>query len=73
MLNLSEVSEFKKYLKEANETILHFHDTCGGQSFSLSATSPETISMINDYLSQKGFTAIYSADMMSFRVTGNQK
>ena len=68
MMSLYEVSEFKKYLFEANETILHLHDTCGGQSFSLSATSNETVHLINDYLSQKGFTAIYSADQMSFRL-----
>lgn len=68
MMNLYEVSDFKKYLMETNETVLHFHDTCGGQSFSLSSTSPETISMINDYLSQKGYSAIYSNDMMSFRL-----
>jgi hypothetical protein len=68
MMNLSEVSEFKKYLMEANETVLHFHDTCGGQSFSLSKTSPETISSIQEYLSPKGYTAIFASDNMSFRL-----
>lgn len=68
MMNLYEVSEFKKHLMETNETILHFHDTCGGQSFSLSSTSPETVTIINNYLSQKGYTPIYAHDEMSFRL-----
>ncbi len=67
-MNLYEVSEFKKYLLETNETILHFHDTCGGQSFSLSATSSKIISDINEYLKTKGYTPIYAKDNLSFRI-----
>lgn len=68
MMNLYEVSEFKKHLLMTNETVLHYHDTCGGQSFSLLETSPKTISIINEYLTQRGYTAIYAKDYMSFRL-----
>lgn len=66
MLNLFEVSELKNLLKEKNAGILHLHDTCGGQYFTIEDRTDLTNEILTEFLNSKGQKIQFSSDFNSF-------
>lgn len=61
-----EVIELKNQVKERFSAIVHFHDRCGGQFFSLEEADDELKKFIEEYFSEKGIRAVFSSDGMQF-------
>ena len=68
VLSFDFVIEFKKVLLENFSAYLHFHDGCGGQSFSLEQTSDDIKSFIHDYLNKHNLKATFADDNLWFTV-----
>lgn len=68
VLSFDFVKELKKALQENFSVYLHFHDGCGGQSFSLEQTSDDIKSFIHDYLKKHNLTAVFADDNLWFTV-----
>ena len=49
LLTLDEVIELKELVKERFHTDLHYHDTCGGQSFEVDNMTPEMRAYFTGY------------------------
>lgn len=67
MLNLTQIIELKKLLSDSG-AVLHTHDTCGGQYFTLEKTDEKCINIIEGFLRQKGQSWSFSSDGKSFTV-----
>lgn len=66
-LTLNEVIDFKEMLYNKYKILLHFHDCCSGQHFSLDAPASDSVkSFISDFLKTNGFDAEFSEDSLSF-------
>lgn len=68
-LNLSEVIELKKLVQTQFAIQLHFHDSCGGQSFS--AEEPirqEVKEFLRKYFGEKRYQVLFSEDGYQFRL-----
>lgn len=68
ILTLSDISEFRRAIKEKFRVEIHFHDCCGGQYFSLDVNSPALQKFIEQYFAQKRLQAVFSDDFLSFTV-----
>ena len=66
MLSLYEVSEMKEHLTKQNGAIIHLHDTCGGQYFTIEDGNTETENIISDFLIGKNQKVFFSEDKLSF-------
>ncbi|MGM9681802.1 MAG: hypothetical protein ACI3XR_09895 [Eubacteriales bacterium] len=66
MIELKRALECQPGLSEKN---LHFHDGCGGQSFTLDRTSDELTAFLSDYFDRRNLTAVFSEDRLRFTVT----
>ncbi|MGM9636958.1 MAG: hypothetical protein ACI3YK_03125 [Eubacteriales bacterium] len=51
------------------ENNLHFHDGCGGQSFTLDQTGEDLTAYLSDYFDKRNLTAVFSEDRRQFTVT----
>lgn len=68
-LNLSEVIELKKLVEEQFAVQLHFHDSCGGQSFSVDEPiSRELEAILRTYFEKKRGQIRIAEDRHQFRV-----
>lgn len=67
MTNYDEVIAFKKYLEQFN-AVVHFHDACGGQSFTLEQTSEKLRNSICEYFKKQGKTVSFAEDNINFIV-----
>ncbi|MEE1013379.1 MAG: hypothetical protein U0L92_03595 [Clostridia bacterium] len=67
-LTLSEVNELKTSAEKQFGIKIHFHDCCGGQSFSADSITPEAQTFISTYFEKKGLRAEFSDDMRAFVV-----
>ncbi len=66
-LTLNEIIDFKEMLYNKYKILLHFHDCCSGQHFSLDAPASDSVkSFISDFLKTNGFDAEFSEDSLSF-------
>lgn len=66
-LSISEVVTFKHAFTRRFGQNVHFHDSCGGQSFSLDRPADEKMkNYIVDYFNNKGFYIVFSKDFKSF-------
>ena len=68
VLTLSEVSELKNLIKNKFNTILHFHDSCGGQIFSLDKSDENLREFIAAFFTEKKLRVIFSDDSTQFSV-----
>lgn len=48
-LNLDQVLDLKEIVKERFGVEVHYHDTCGGQSFDVKEMTPELKSYLQGY------------------------
>lgn len=67
-LTISDVSEFRRAVKEKFRVEIHFHDGCGGQYFSLDVHSSALQKFIEQYFAQKKCQAVFADDLLSFTV-----
>lgn len=67
-LTISDVSDFRRAVKEKFRVEIHFHDGCGGQYFSLAVNSPALQTFIEQYFAQKRLQTVFSDDFLSFTV-----
>ncbi len=66
-LSISEVATFKRAVKQRFGQDVLFHDSCGGQSFSLDCAADEEMkAYIVNYFNSKGFYIVFSKDFKSF-------
>lgn len=60
LLTLDEVIELKELMKERFNTELHYHDTCGGQSFEVETMTPEMRAYLTGYFDALNLRAAFS-------------
>ncbi|MGI6264029.1 MAG: RDAC family protein [Acutalibacteraceae bacterium] len=63
-----EVLALKKAAAQATGGYIHFHDACGGQSFSFDQPDPTTKAFVEDYFAKQGMTAVFTPDGTDFTV-----
>ena len=51
MLNLDDIIELRKIIKDKYNQTMHVHDTCGGQYFDFDEKIDGIQDVVNDYLS----------------------
>jgi type IV secretory pathway TraG/TraD family ATPase VirD4 len=61
-----EIAQLKKEVRERFSTAVHFHDSCGGQSFSLDKNNDEISAFISDFFGQRNIKVRFSADGSHF-------
>lgn len=66
ILTLSEVSELKALIKNKFNTTLHFHDSCGGQVFSLDESDKNIKEFITAFFTAKNLKVIFFDDGKQF-------
>ena len=70
-LNITEVSELKRMLKEKFRMELHFDNEYSAVEFSFDAIPSEAmLRALYKYLSKKRLRAVFNEDGMSFRLEG---
>lgn len=69
-LNIDEILELKKYLKDNNAKELHLHDACAGQCFTLDTPDKFTIMLIKAYFKEKNIKASFSDNNDAFTIGG---
>lgn len=67
----SEVLKLKAACAERFPDHVHFHDGCGGQYFNLDSKNDGLRRFICDYFAERGMTAYFFEDEMTFTVSGN--
>ena len=60
------VLELKKAVQDNFGVYLHFHDSCGGQSFSIEEDSEELRGFITDFFAARGINIKFTVDGLSF-------
>lgn len=68
VLSLSEVIELKQKVQQLFNADIHFHDACGGQSFSLDRADSALQEFITHYCCEKGLNVIFSEDHLQFYI-----
>jgi hypothetical protein len=68
MLNLYDVSELKKLLENQGGAVIHMHDTCGGQYFSLENGDPNSRAVIEKFVEAKKLKAVFNPSSDGFTV-----
>lgn len=66
ILDFTEVLELKKAVREKYDINIHFHDACGGQSFSIEKPQKGFQQFIKEYFSVKNLLPEFSKDGLSF-------
>lgn len=68
ILNLNDIIELKKLINDNFETVLHIHDTCGGQYFSTDKKSKKLQNFIKKYMASKNLKARFDETGFGFFV-----
>ena len=68
ILTLNEVNELKTSAEKQFGIKIHFHDSCGGQSFSVDTITPDIQKFIRNFFDNKGMKVAFSDDMCAFFV-----
>lgn len=68
MLELDNVIELKKLIKDKYNEHMHMHDACGGQFFDFDTKIVGIEDFVNDYLASIDKKAEFSPDGLSFTV-----
>lgn len=69
VFTITEAASLKEAAKTQFSAVLHFHDACGGQSFSLDApASPALRDFIAGFAAEKGGCVLFDDDGLSFRI-----
>ena len=68
MLNLDDIIELRKIIKDKYNQTMHVHDTCGGQYFDFNEKIDGIQDVVNDYLSKLNQKAEFASDGLSFTV-----
>ncbi|MCB7320655.1 RDAC family protein [Lacrimispora sp. 210928-DFI.3.58] len=67
VISLTEAAKLKAVLKDNFSVQLHFHDSCGGQYFSLDEPAEESLRQwIADYAEEKRLRAVFTEDRCGF-------
>lgn len=66
ILTLSEVSELNTLIKNKFNTTLHFHDSCGGQAFSLDESDENIKEFITAFFAAKKLKVVFFDDGKQF-------
>lgn len=69
-LSIGEASQLKKAIFDRFGAVLHFHDGCGGQYFTLDGSIEDITEFIKEYFAEKGKSVAFSADETQFTVGG---
>lgn len=69
-ISITEASQLKKEILERFGTVLHFHDGCGGQYFTLEKSGEDITGFIKEYFAAKGRTVTFIANETQFTVGG---
>lgn len=59
VLNLDDIIELKNLLAAEDAGVLHLHDTCGGQYFTVEPQSARGEELISGFLESKGSKAVF--------------
>ena len=70
-ISITEASQLKKEILERFGTVLHFHDGCGGQYFTLEKSSEDITGFIKEYFADKGRAVTFIANETQFTVGGD--
>lgn len=62
-----EVLKLKEYLKQYNKAV-HFHDSCGGQYFTLEEKDEELEKLIRGYFEEKNQAVLFDESGIQFVV-----
>ena len=65
-INLFDVIELKKAIKDQFSIDLHFHDSCAGQYFELEETNDMVIEFLNTYFNTKNIGVLFNDKKNSF-------
>ncbi len=68
VLGYSEVMEWKRIAEERFSAKLHFHDACGGQSFSLEKPNQALKAFLTSYCADRNLHVVFSEDGLRFTV-----
>lgn len=66
VISTIEIAMLKKEAEEKFSAAVHFHDSCGGQSFSLSKTSEELREYITAFFKERSVTIKFTPDGLQF-------
>lgn len=66
VFGISDAVEFKTAFDKQFGGGLHFHDSCGGQSFSLDVANAKIKDFIESYFDGKNIKVVFSGDGLSF-------
>ena len=66
ILSFDDVRELKREVAEKFSVPVHFHDGCGGQSFTLEAPDPDLITCITRYCTERNRRAVFIGDGTRF-------
>ena len=66
ILDFTQILEFKKAVKDKFGIYVHFHDSCGGQSFYLDKTKNGVQQFCKEYFLVKNLLPVFSDDGLSF-------
>lgn len=69
-IDITKIIDLKQVLKEKFDTILHVHDACGGQYFSLDNPQPAGLDYIKNYFEDKKYRVIFNSDFTEFHIEG---
>ena len=67
-ISITEASQLKKEILERFGTVLHFHDGCGGQYFTLEKSGEDITGFIKEYFAD---TVTFIANETQFTVGGD--
>ena len=68
IVTLSEATKLKKEVNDRFSAQIHFHDSCGGQYFSLDESNDELKKYITAYFTNRNMQAVFSEDGLHFTV-----
>lgn len=66
VISSAEMTELKKQVAKRFSTELHYRDSCGGQNFSMTSSSPELHEYLTQYFGGRGISLKFSADGLRF-------
>ena len=66
IISTMEIARLKKELADKFSAELHFHDSCGGQSFSLDKSGEEITKYITAFFAEVGVKIKFTTDNKQF-------
>ncbi len=66
IISFDEVLKLKKACDEKFKELVHFHDACGGQYFTLETDSDEIRKFITDFMAKMNYKVVFDKTGMSF-------